>query len=161
MQGILFGVIAGVFISLQTVFNAQVSEKVGSWATTTLVLGLGFVSSYTMFMIMDDTSLLALGHVNKLYLSSGVLGVMLVYFIMQAIRLLGPAYAISIVLVAQLIMAVFIDTFGWFGFETAPFTMNKLFGIGIMVAGIIMFKMKRNVIQKNDKRGILPEKAQL
>ncbi|CAH0262700.1 hypothetical protein SRABI96_03472 [Peribacillus sp. Bi96] len=154
MQGILFGVMAGVFISLQTVFNTRVSEKVGSLATTTIVLGLGFISSLSIFMIMEDTNLLAIGSINKLYLLSGVLGVMLVYCIMQAIRLLGPAYAISIVLVAQLTMAVLIDTFGWFGFERAPFTLNKLIGIGIMIAGIIMFKLKKNMgPQANKENG--------
>ncbi|MFJ7941076.1 DMT family transporter [Peribacillus sp. NPDC096622] len=69
---------------------------------------------------MEDKNLLAIGHINKLYLLSGVLGVLLDYCIMQAICHLGPAYAISIVLVAQLTMAVLIDTLGWFGFEKAP-----------------------------------------
>ncbi|WP_285767066.1 DMT family transporter [Peribacillus sp. SI8-4] len=159
MQGILFGVIAGIFISLQTVFNAQVGEKVGSWATTSLVLGLGFVSSFTMFVIMDDTSLLSIGQVNKWYLSSGVLGVVLVYCIMQAIRLLGPAYAICVVLVAQLTMAVLIDTFGWFGFAKIPFSINKLIGISIMLAGIIVFKLKKKSNTKIAKTGVLPDEA--
>ncbi|MGE6376684.1 DMT family transporter [Peribacillus muralis] len=149
MQGILFGIIAGVFISIQTVFNAQLSEKIGSWATTAIVLGLGFISSFTMFKIVDDTSLLAIGRVNKLYLLSGVLGVVLVYCIMQAIRILGPAYAISIVLVSQLTMAVLIDSFGWFGFGKAPITMNKLIGLGIMIAGILVFKMKKQHTRKS------------
>ncbi|AOH54608.1 hypothetical protein ABE28_009625 [Peribacillus muralis] len=148
MQGILFGIIAGVFISIQTVFNAQLSEKIGSWATTAIVLGLGFISSFTMFKIMDDTSLLAIGRVNKLYLLSGVMGVVLVYCIMQAIRILGPAYAISIVLVSQLTMAVLIDSFGWFSFGKVPFTMNKLIGLGIMIAGILVFKMKKHAYKK-------------
>ncbi|MEF2094736.1 DMT family transporter [Bacillus sp. CFBP9009] len=148
MQGIMFAVVAGVFISLQTVLNTRVSEKVGAWATTTIVLGLGFISSLSIFIIMDDTNLLAIGHINKLFLLSGVLGVVLVYCIIKAIRLLGPAYAISIVLVAQLTIAVLIDTLGWFGFEKAPLTLNKLIGIGIMISGIIMFKMKKNIVQQ-------------
>lgn len=142
MQGIMFAVMAGVFISLQTVFNTRVSEKVGSWATTTLVLGLGFTTSLPIFLVMDDTSLFALGSINKLYLLGGVLGVGIVFSIMQAIRLLGPAYAISIVLVAQLTLAVLIDTFGWFGFETIPFTLNKMIGLGLMIVGIIVYKLK-------------------
>ena len=106
MKGILFAVMAGVFISLQTVFNTRVSGKVGLWATTTLVLGLGFFTSFLMFIIMDDTRLFAVGNVNKVYLFGGFLGVGVVFCIMQAIRMLGPAYAISIVLVSQIFLAV-------------------------------------------------------
>ncbi|TCJ01297.1 DMT family transporter [Cytobacillus praedii] len=143
MKGILFAVMAGVFISLQTVFNTRVSGKVGLWATTTLVLGLGFFTSFLMFIIMDDTRLFAVGNVNKVYLFGGFLGVGVVFCIMQAIRMLGPAYAISIVLVSQIFLAVLIDTFGWFGFETISFTMNKLVGLALMIAGIIVFKLKQ------------------
>ncbi|WP_419393046.1 DMT family transporter [Cytobacillus praedii] len=143
MKGILFAVMAGVFISLQTIFNTRVSGKVGLWATTTLVLGLGFFTSFLMFIIMDDTRLFAVRNVNKIYLFGGILGVGVVFCIMQAIRMLGPAYAISIVLVSQIFLAVLIDTFGWFGFETISFTMNKLVGLALMIAGIIVFKLKQ------------------
>lgn len=143
MKGILFAVMAGVFISLQTIFNTRVSGKVGLWATTTLVLGLGFFTSFLMFIIMDDTRLFAVRNVNKIYLFGGFLGVGVVFCIMQAIRMLGPAYAISIVLVSQIFLAVLIDTFGWFGFETISFTMNKLVGLALMIAGIIVFKLKQ------------------
>lgn len=143
MKGILFAIMAGVFISLQTVFNTRVSEKVGMWATTTLVLGLGLITSFPIFIIMDDTQLFAVGNVNKIYLLGGFLGVGVVYCIMQAIRMLGSAYAISIVLVAQLFIAVLIDTFGWFGFETISFTINKLVGLTLMIAGISVYKLKK------------------
>ncbi|MGE8205545.1 DMT family transporter [Heyndrickxia sp. NPDC080065] len=150
MQGILFAIIAGVFISLQTVFNTKVSEKVGLWATTVLVLGLGFFTSLPLFIIIDGTNLLDIGHMNKIYLLSGVFGVILVYCIMQAIRHLGPAYAVSIILVAQLTLAVFIDTFGWFDFIPIPFSLNKFLGLGIMIAGIIVFKLKPSLILKEE-----------
>ncbi|MFD2444579.1 DMT family transporter [Bacillus sp. CGMCC 1.16607] len=149
MQGILFAIMAGVFISLQTVFNTRVSEKVGSWATTTLVLGLGFFTSLPIFLLTEDANLLSFGRINKLYLLGGILGVGIVFCIMQAIRLLGPAFAISIVLVSQITIAVLIDTFGWFGFEIIPFTTGKLFGLGLMIAGIVVFKWKKSYGQRS------------
>ncbi|TDL31918.1 DMT family transporter [Jeotgalibacillus sp. S-D1] len=143
IEGLLFAIMAGLFISLQTVFNARVSDKAGSWATTVLVLGIGLVTSLPMFFIMDDTRLFDLGGVNKIYLLSGVIGVGLVFCIMQGIRLLGPAYAISLVLVSQLTLAVLIDTFGWFGFSPVPFTINKLAGLGLLIVGIVVFKIEK------------------
>lgn len=37
--GLILALIAGSLVSLQNIFNTKVNEKVGSWATTTLVLG--------------------------------------------------------------------------------------------------------------------------
>ncbi|MEH7106504.1 DMT family transporter [Bacillus sp. JJ1764] len=143
MQGILLAIISGIFISLQTVFNTRVSEKFGSWATTTLVLGLGFLTSLPFFMVMDHTSLFSFGKVNKLYLFSGLLGVVLVFCIMKGISLLGPAYSISIVLISQITLAILIDSFGWFGFEKLPLTHYKILGIFLMVLGVIVFKWNK------------------
>ena len=143
MQGIFFAILAGIFISLQTVFNTRVSEKVGSWATTTLVLGLGFLTSLPFFIVLDDSSLLSFGNVNRLYLFGGVLGVVLVFSIMKGISILGPAYSISIVLVSQISLAILIDTFGWFGFEKIPLTSSKLLGLTLMVLGIFVFKLNQ------------------
>ncbi|SFB09655.1 MULTISPECIES: DMT family transporter [unclassified Bacillus (in: firmicutes)] len=157
MEGMLFAILAGVFISLQTVFNAKVSGKVGAWATTVLVLGLGFIASLPMFIAMDDRSLFDIGGINKLYLLSGAIGVGIVFCITQAIRLLGPAYAISLVLVSQLTMAVIIDTFGWFGFATNPLTMNNVIGLGLMMMGIVVIKMKARSWKRTQKQGSLCE----
>jgi len=140
MQGILFAIVAGIFISLQTVFNTRVSEKAGPWATTTFVLGLGFLTSLPFFIVIDDIPLWSIGNVNKLYLFGGVLGVVLVFSIMRGISLLGPAFSISIVLISQITTAVWIDTFGWFGFERLPLTPSKGIGLSLMVVGVVIFK---------------------
>jgi bacterial/archaeal transporter family-2 protein len=151
MQGIMFAVLAGIFISLQTIFNTRVSEKVGSWATTTFVLGLGFLTSLPIFIALDDRSILSFGNVNRLYLFGGVLGVVLVFSIMKGISILGPAYSISIVLISQIASAVLIDTFGWFGFEKTPLTFSKFLGLALMVLGVLVFKLnkKSNKILKS------------
>ncbi|MDX8367372.1 DMT family transporter [Cytobacillus sp. Hm23] len=143
MQGVILSIVTGILISIQTVFNARVSERVGSWATTTLVLGLGFIASLPIFYLNNDTSLFKLENINKLYLFSGVIGVGIVFCIMKGIRHIGPAYAVSVVLVSQFTVALLIDTFGWFGFDTMTITWNKVVGICIILLGIILFKLKR------------------
>ncbi|MCD5323419.1 MULTISPECIES: DMT family transporter [Pontibacillus] len=142
MQGIILSVIAGVFISLQTVFNSRVSERFGLWATTTLVFVVGLVVAIPVFLLVGEGSLFHLEKVNLLYMTGGLFGVGIVYSIMRGIRALGPAYAVSIVLVAQLLLALIIDTFGLFGSEVIPFSISKLVGLCVMVVGIVVFKMK-------------------
>ncbi|KAA0781675.1 DMT family transporter, partial [Bacillus sp. BB081] len=45
MIGFSLAILAGILISLQSVFNTKVNENVGQWLTTTCVLGIGLISS--------------------------------------------------------------------------------------------------------------------
>lgn len=137
--GIVLSAIAGMAISLQTVFNNKVNEKTGSWMTTTIALGMGFVFALVASLLAGG---LRLDHMETWYWFGGVIGVGVVFCLVQAIKILGPTFTISIVLTAQLGSALLWDTLGWFGLEQMPFKMNKLIGILIIIAGIFMFKYK-------------------
>ncbi|MBH0231325.1 DMT family transporter [Halobacillus yeomjeoni] len=153
MFGILLSIIAGVLISLQNVFNTRISEKGGSWATTTIVLGIGLVVSIPVFFIMDDTHLLDLGGVHPIYLLGGVFGVGIVYGLMRGMQELGPAYAVSLVMVSQLALASTINTFGLFGFEEMAFTIEKAVGLGLLISGVLVYKLggKVKIFEKTKK----------
>lgn len=142
MQGILFSLLAGILISLQSIFNTRLSEKLGFWQTNTIVHGLGFIVSLLLFIFIRDGNLYKLNEVNKIYLLGGVFGAIIVFSVMKGITLIGPAYAVSLLLISQLIIALIIDSFGLFGADKIAFTFNKVLGIGIMVIGILVFKLK-------------------
>ncbi|MDQ0112308.1 DMT family transporter [Paenibacillus harenae] len=142
MMGIIYSLLGGIFVSIQSVFNTRLSEKAGFWVTNTFVHGTGFALSLIIMLILKDGSIAKLPTVNKLYLLGGALGVMIVFSVMKGITALGPAYSVALLLIAQLIVALLIDSFGLFGIEKVPFTMNKLLGIAIMVAGVVVFKLK-------------------
>lgn len=89
---------------------------------------------------LRDGSVGALQNVNRGYLLGGALGVVIVFSVMKGIGQLGPSYAVAILLVSQLVFALLIDTFGLFGAQPVPFAWSKAAGIGIMVAGIVVFK---------------------
>lgn len=139
--GLLMALIAGLLISLQNIFNSRVNERAGSWSTTTLVLGLGFLASLTMGLIFEGKQLFALQNMQTWYWFSGLIGIGVVMCIMHGIRLLGPTLAISIALTAQLGFALLWDSFGWLGLEQIPFTLNKLLGVLVIICGILIFKL--------------------
>ncbi|MEY9094230.1 DMT family transporter [Paenibacillus sp. RC84] len=138
--GIMLAVLAGSLVSLQTVFNSKVNERTGSWATTTLVLGMGFLASLTISLLVEGKQTFALQNMQLWYWVSGMIGVGVVICLVQGMKLLGPTYAISIVLTAQLSFALLWDSLGWLGLEKVPFTLNKLIGVLVIVAGIVLFK---------------------
>ncbi|MEJ8545972.1 DMT family transporter [Brevibacillus borstelensis] len=131
--------IAGV--SLQNIFNSKVNERAGAWATTAFVLGMGFLSSLTIGLIMEGKRLLVLQHMQPWYWLSGLIGVGVVSCLVQAMRLLGPTYAISVVLTSQLGFALLWDSLGWFGLDKVPFTFKQLLGVLVIVGGILAFKL--------------------
>jgi len=142
MKNLLFPVMAGIFISLQSVFNARASEKIGFWETNTFVHGTGFIITVIMLFISGSGGFSKIGEVNKLYLTGGVLGALIVYTVTKGITSLGAALAVAVLLATQLIVATVIDTFGLFGSTPVKFDYTKLIGLLMMIGGIIVFKSK-------------------
>ena len=140
LLGIVLAIIAGALVSLQTIFNNKVNERTGSWATTTLVLGTGFLASLLGSLIFEGKNTFALQHMQPWYWFSGMIGVGVVFCLVQGMKRLGPTYAISIVLTAQLGTALLWDSLGWLGLEKIPFTFNKLIGVLVIIGGILVFK---------------------
>ncbi len=142
MLGIIYATVAGILVSLQVVFNNQVSEKIGIWETTTIVHLLGLTLSASLLFFAGDGSFSRMGEVNKLYLVGGFFGAIIVFSSMKAMSMLGAAYSMSIMLVAQLVIALLIDIFGLFGTEKIHLDITKPLGVVVMIIGIIIFKCR-------------------
>ncbi|MCU7663643.1 DMT family transporter [Bacillus thuringiensis] len=140
MIGFSLAILAGILISLQSVFNAKVNENVGQWLTTTCVLGVGLISSILFYIIIENSISIKVYTANYLFYVSGLFGIGLIICIMGAIKSLGPAYTVLISLITQLVVALCIDTFGLFGMESIPLQINKLVGIGLLIVGVGIFK---------------------
>ncbi|MNN26666.1 hypothetical protein D3C81_1401790 [compost metagenome] len=154
--GIMLALIAGSLVSLQNIFNSKVNEHTGSWSTTTLVLGMGFIASFVIGLIVEGTHLFALQNLKLWHMLSGLTGVGVVICLVQGMKRLNPTYSIAIVLTSQLVTALMWDSFGWLGVEKIPFTLNKLLGVIVIVGGILVFKIgesrQRGVSSSNSSR---------
>ncbi|MDF2877030.1 MAG: hypothetical protein K0S30_126 [Clostridia bacterium] len=139
----LMAIASGILMSMQGVWNTRVTEKAGIWFTNTIVHLTGFLFCLCILFFTRDANIEGLKAVNKMYLLGGVLGAGIVYTVIVSIGKLGPAYAIMIILVAQIFASYLIELFGLFGTEKVPFMWTKLLGVGIMVGGIIVFQWKK------------------
>ncbi|WP_410511711.1 DMT family transporter [Paenibacillus sp. BR2-3] len=142
MVGILYSLLAGMVIAIQGAINTRLGDKVGFWVTNSFVHGSGFIVSFIIYLFIRDGNLGQFQTVNKGYMIGGALGVLIVFSVMQGMGRLGTAYSVAFVLVAQLIFALIIDSFGLFGAEKTPLQWNKLAGVGVIIAGILIFKGK-------------------
>ncbi|WP_445490805.1 DMT family transporter [Niallia sp. 03133] len=141
LVGIVLSLIAGGLVGLQNIFNSKVNERAGSWSTTTLVLGMGFLASLTIGFIVEGKRLFSLQNMQPWFWFSGLIGVGVVTCLVQGMKRLRPTYAISIILIAQLGFAMLLDSLGWFGITKVPFTLKQLIGVLVITGGIFVFKL--------------------
>ena len=142
MTGIIMSIIAGAAMSVQGVFNTRLSEKIGTFEANAFVQGTAFIIGLIVMFFFKKGSFSEIMNVNKLYWLGGVLGIVITITVMLSIKDLKPTYAISIILISQLLVAALIDAFGLFDSEKLAFGWEKYIGLGLMIAGVIVFKLR-------------------
>lgn len=140
--GIFYAILAGVAATSQNVFSARLGEKLGMWETTFVVHIVGLVFSIIMVTVLGSWDLKAITTVNKLYLTAGLLGVLIVYTIGSSVGILGASIGTISMVITQITFSAIIDNYGLFGVDKIPFSFTKLIGIAIMVAGVVVFNFK-------------------
>ena len=144
MLGIIAAIVAGAAMSFQGVMNTRLSDTIGMYESNVFVQGTAFVLGIAAMLVLGKGDLFQIMAVeNKVYLLGGVLGLVITITVMMAIGNLSPAYAISTILISQLLVAAVIDAFGWLGSEKVPFTWNKYAGVALMIVGVVLFKWRR------------------
>lgn len=141
MIGFLIAVISGLLMSVQGVFNTQVTKTTGMWVANSFVQFTAFLVCIAIWAISDRTSLGTLLKVEPRYmLIGGILGAGITYTVIKAMDMMGPAKAVMMIVTAQILVAYLIELFGLFGVEKQPFSWRKVIGILLAAGGIIMFK---------------------
>lgn len=142
MVGVLFSLLAGVLVSMQNAFNTRVSDKIGNIETAAVVHAVGFIAATIFVLLAGDGNIRKIGEVNKLYLLGGVFGVCIVFSSMKGFVLLGASYAVILMLISQLIVAMCIDKYGLFGAARVEMDFTKYLGIAVIIVGIVIFKYR-------------------
>lgn len=144
MLGMLLSILSGALMSIQGVFNTEVTKQSGIWTAsgfvqfTALLVCIG-----AWFVTGRQGNVASIFAVDKKYmLLGGAMGAFITYTVIKGVEMLGPAKAIMFIVVSQLIVAYLIELFGLFGQEKAPFDFSKLIGMALMIGGIVVFKWK-------------------
>ena len=140
MIGTVFSVIAGAAMSVQGVFNTALSGSAGLYEANTFVQGTAFLVSLVLRQLFGKGDFSRLFSGDKLYLTGGILGVLITVFVMLAIKHKGATVAVSVILISQLLTAALIDAFGLFETQKVPFGIYKYLGLALMIAGVLIFK---------------------
>ncbi|GFH89083.1 MAG: DMT family transporter [Lachnospiraceae bacterium] len=143
MIGFFIALISGALMSIQGVFNTQVTKTSGIWVANAFVQFSALLVCLAAWLITDRSSFGTLMKVEPKYmLLGGAIGAVITYTVIKSMEMLGPAKAVMLIVIAQLIVAYVIELLGVFGTDKQPLEWRKVIGMGIAIAGIVIFKWK-------------------
>ena len=143
MVGFLIALLSGALMSIQGVFNTQVTKVTGMWVSNAWVQFSAFVLCLFIWMLTGRDSVSVLWKVEPRYmLLGGVIGAGITWTVIKSMEQLGPAKAALLIVISQLIVAYLIELLGLFGVEKEPLEWRKVIGMGIALIGVAIFQWK-------------------
>ncbi|MCM1184875.1 MAG: DMT family transporter [Roseburia sp.] len=141
MIGFLIALLSGALMSVQGVFNTKVTEQTSLWTANAFVQLTAFLVCLAAWLVADRSSMKGLLSVEPKYcLLGGVIGAFITLTVIKSMDALGPAKAVMLIVIAQLIVAYLIELFGLFGVEKQPFSWRKVIGALVAIGGFVLFK---------------------
>ena len=130
-------------MSVQGVFNTQVTKTTGMWVSNGWVQLTAFAVCVAAWFVTGRDSIASLAKVEPKYvLLGGVIGAGITWTVIKSIEMLGPAKSALLIVVAQLLVSYLIELFGMFGVDKEPFEWRKLIGMVVAAVGITIFQWK-------------------
>lgn len=143
MIGFFIALLSGALMSVQGVFNTQVTKTTGMWVSNTWVQLTAFAVCLIAWLIAGRDNVMTLTKVEPRYvLLSGVIGAGITLTVIKSMEQLGPAKAALLIVIAQLIVAYVIELLGLFGVEKEPLEWRKIIGMVIALIGVAIFQWK-------------------
>ena len=141
MIGFFIALLSGALMSIQGVFNTEVTKNSSIWAANVFVQFTATLVCLAIWLFADRTSLLAPLKVEPKYmLLGGVIGAGITWTVIKSMEMLGPAKATLFIVSTQLCVSYLIELFGLFGVEKEPFVWKKMIGLALAFIGILIFQ---------------------
>lgn len=144
MIGFLIALLSGALMSVQGVFNTQVTKTTGMWVSNGWVQLSAFAVCAAAWLIAGRDSVAAIAKVEPKYvLLGGAIGAGITWTVIKSMEQLGPAKATLLIVIAQLAVSYLIELFGLFGVDKQPFEWRKIGGMALALIGIAIFQWER------------------
>mgnify|MGYP001781354203 FL=1 len=143
MIGFLIAILSVALMSVQGVFNTQVTKTAGMWVSNGWVQLTAFLVCAGAWLVTGRDSVSAIAKVEPKYLLlGGVIGAGITWTVIKSMEQLGPAKAALLIVFSQLIIAYLIELLGLFGVEKAALEWRKVIGMVIALIGVAIFQWK-------------------
>lgn len=141
---LLLALLAGTLVPLQTGANTYLSKGLGNSGLSTLVVFIVAMVATLAFLLLQRPALPTSSQLSQIpwhaWCTGGVLGAVYIFLLIYTAPRLGMASTVGLVILGQLLMAMVVDHFGWYGMTIMHFNWKRLAGALIMVLGLWIIK---------------------
>ena len=142
MAGFIIAIVSGALMSIQGIFNTNVTKSSSIWVAAGFVQLTALATCLIMWFFNGRPEVSGVLRVdNKVSLLGGVIGAFITFTVVKSVSVLGIAKAEITIVVSQVIVAYLIELFGLFGSKKAEFSWLKLLALIIAAGGVFMFYM--------------------
>ena len=143
--GVLLALVAGAFIGLQNIFNRHLNEHVSSWFATTFVLLTGSIAAFLIGFTIQGTNIFDVSGMKTSYWFFGLVGVGVIYSMIQAMKRLGPTKTVLISIIAQLAFSLLFDVTGFLSLPKVDLKWEDVVGVVLIILGVFLFNTRKKV----------------
>jgi bacterial/archaeal transporter family-2 protein len=141
---VLVGVGAGCLVGMQAPINSRLGKSVGSVqaASFSFLIGTALLLVIVAFVRGGYGNLGEVGRVPWWALLGGLLGAVYVTVALVAVRTLGASGLTAVSITGQLAISVVIDRFGLLGVARQPIGAQRVLGLVMLAAGVLLVVRK-------------------
>ncbi len=136
LLAVICSLAVGGLVALQPPANSALAEHVGDLGAALISAAISITLLGVLLVVFADPSRLSgLSAFRPEYAIGGIGGAAVLIVGLIAVRPLGIAGVISLLVAGQLVVSVIADRFGWFGVEHVGLSLGRLAGLALVVAG--------------------------
>ncbi|MEO8612875.1 MAG: DMT family transporter [Chloroflexota bacterium] len=135
---IIVGLIGGVAVGLQGPMSGTISARLGPVASSFIIHLGGVIASGVVLILIGGEKISAWGELPKPFLFAGIFGLILYLTFSYTLPRVGATTAATLLILAQLIVAILIDHMGWLGVPQHPVNVSRVLGILLLLGGAFL-----------------------
>ena len=136
---VLFMALVGGLIALQAPVNAGLGKATGTFAAALVSFMVGTAVLAAIVIVSGKAGgIPEAANVQWYYLIGGILGAAYVFTALVTVDTIGAGGVAAATITGQLTASVLLDRVGALGLEETPLTMERLAGVGLLLAGTFL-----------------------
>jgi bacterial/archaeal transporter family-2 protein len=132
---VLIGILGGIAVGVQGPIASQMSQRIGSAASSFVVHVSGAILSGMLVLALGGENIRNWRTMSWYMFLSGGFGLILYLTLNHTMPRLGATTALALIIIGQLAMGIVIDQFGLFGVPVRPVDLARLIGAGLLIVG--------------------------
>lgn len=136
----LLSIFTGALISIMITLNSFLGSSLGNY-TSSVVIHLAGLIAVIIVLFLKKSKIKYDKNIPLLTYSAGAIGVFTVLFSNLSISVIGASLTVALGLLGQTLSSIVIDQYGLLGMKICRFDEKKIFGLTLIVIGIIIMTL--------------------